>query len=148
MSDQKQFRIGDERFMEMDRAPLFDQMRVSYAVTANTDGASIYLDGRRGMLFPIRTVVDAQGEKDVERLFLQYHGMSGSIYAVRFDYRVYGHYLVDSVIPTSQPILKVVGQIRKTNPTHLVECVWTLYPIRKFDEFVELAREAARRVIG
>lgn len=130
----------------MDRAPLFSSLKVTYAVAANKDGVSIFLDGIRGSLFPIRTVVDAQGEKDVEDLFLEYHAMTASIYQVRFDYRVYGHYLVDSVIPNSTPILKLIGSIRKTNPTHLVECVWTLYPIRRFSEFVELARDTARRV--
>lgn len=137
MASRTRYRIGRHFFLEMDRAPLLSSLKVTYAVASNTDGASIYLDGSRGELFQIRTLVDASGERDVQQLMRDYHNTTGAIHRVRFDWQDYGDYLVDHVLPNPDAILKVIGGVRRANPTHFIKCVWTLYPIRNRNVVVE-----------
>jgi len=148
MASKNRYMIGSRQFLEMDRQPLFDYTRVTYAVSTNVDGASIFLDGKRGDLFQIRTMVDAGDTSDVERELLRYNAMPSRIFQVRYDFRVYGDYLVDSVIPTSVQVLKLVGGVRVSNPQHVIESVWTLYPIRTRREYQELLRARARELAG
>lgn len=137
MASRTRYRIGRHFFLEMDRAPLLSSLKVTYAVASNTDGASIFLDGNRGELFQIRTLVDASGESDVQRLMRDYYNTTGAIHRVRHDWQDYGDYLVDHVLPNSDAILKVIGGVRRAQPTHFIDCVWTLYPIRNRNVVVE-----------
>lgn len=135
MASKNRYMIGRHSFLEMSTSPRFSSVKVTYALASNTDGASIFKDGNRGELFSIHTVVDAAGADDVRQVIQFYHNMTGRIHEVRYDGIVYGRYLVDHVHPVAKEVLKLVGGIRKADPTHVVECLWTLFPVRgQYDE--------------
>lgn len=141
MASKQRYRIGSQRFLDMDKPPEFAGQRLAFAVAANVNSVSVWRDAVRGESFQINTITDADGERDTQMLMLRLTNMMGRVYEVRYDFRVYGDYIVQNVKSTDIQVLNLVGGVRRVNPTHIIETVWTLYPVRarvaEVESFVE-----------
>lgn len=116
-------------FLEMGPSPPKQKQRHTYLVRTNVDQASIYRDGLRGELFPIRTVVDAQTAILGHVVIAAYANSVGSIYDIIYQNVNYGSYLIHDVQTNGFEVLNLVGGLTGSSAKYMIEAEWTVYPL-------------------
>ncbi len=145
MTDRRRYQIGTNPYMDMDQPPTFQSQKLTYAVAANVNGIPVWRDAIRGEFFQLRTMVDARNRRDARQLMQRQKGLVGQVYQIKWDFEVYGDYLIQSVVPIPKRILFLVGGVRTADPNYVVESTWTMYPIRaRFTEEEQFTVEGAQ----